>query len=134
LNSHCEQYSTVMSCINQNVGDPVLYQATSNEQFLKQLRESWERPYEESAFLKDIPRLVRRVHVQSKTGAMHAPPGEEVSKVEAIVMLVELVSGELDVEHEAAREIRKEFDRCVCVCVCVSVRSYRLRMDASRIN
>ena len=99
-----------MSCINQKTEDP-LVRATSNAEFLKNLRESWARPYEESAFLRDIPRLVKRVQVQTRDGVLHGPQAEDTSQVEALVALVELVSRELGEEEAAVRAIRCSLDR-----------------------
>jgi hypothetical protein len=101
-----------MSCINYKTDEPLVQTAaTSNEEFLKSLRESWASPYEDSAFLKDIPRLVRRVQVQTRDGVLHGPAAEESSKVEALVWLVELLSRELGAEEEAVRAIRGMLDR-----------------------
>ena len=99
-----------MSCINQNSDEPLAL-ATSNAEFLNNLRQSWDRPYAESAFLKDIPRLVKRVQVQTRDGVLHGPAAEDSSKVEAIVTLVELISRELCTDEAAVRDIRRSLDR-----------------------
>lgn len=123
-----------MSCINKNTDEPPLVVATSNAEFLKSLRQSWDRPYTESAFLKDIPRLVKRVQVQTRDGALHGPAAEDTSKVEAIVALVELISRELCVcveekeEKEetlsAVRDIRSSLDRYGVLALCWNVHIY----------
>lgn len=101
-----------MSCINKDEDEP-LVQATSNKEFLESLQKTWQRSYLESAFLKDIPRLVKRVRVQTKDGVLHGPAAEETSKVEAIVSLVELISRELGLveDEQAIAGIRNSLDR-----------------------
>jgi len=94
-----------MSCINQKTDEPA-FQATSNAEFLSSLRSSWSQPYQESAFLKDIPRLVRRLRVQTADGVLHGPCADDLSKPEAIVALLEQVSTELAVEQETVSNIR----------------------------
>lgn len=100
-----------MSCINKDEDEP-LVQATSNKEFLESLQKTWQRSYLESAFLKDIPRLVKRVRVQTKDGVLHGPAAEETSKVEAIVSLVELISRELGLveDEQAIAGIRNSLD------------------------
>lgn len=98
-----------MSCINQKSDEPV-FQATSNAEFLANLRNSWSEPYQHSAFLKDIPRLVRRVRVQTVDGVLHGPCANEVPKAEAIVALLELISTELGVEQNSVRNIRSNLN------------------------
>lgn len=99
-----------MSCLNQKVEEPLL-KATTNEEFLSDLRESWECPYDRSSFLKDIPRLVKRVQVQTSDGVIHVPASEESDTVGAVVALVELVAADLGVESEAVSEIKKSLER-----------------------
>ena len=102
-----------MSCINQKKKDEEPEQkSTSNEEFLRSIRGSWERHYSESAFLKDVPRLVKRIRVHTRSGACHGPMAEDAPKIEAIVQLLELLSKELSSEEEVVRELRQKLERC----------------------
>ena len=102
-----------MSCINQKKKDEEPeHKSTSNEEFLRSIRGSWERHYSESAFLKDVPRLVKRIQVHTRSGACHGPVAEDAPKIEAIVQLLELISKELSSEEEVVRELRQKLERC----------------------
>lgn len=100
-----------MSCINQKEDNDQAVHATTNSEFLTSLRRSWDEQYQKSAFLRDIPRLVRRVHVQTRDGVLHPPSADDESKVEAIVRLLELISAGLGVEQEAVQSIRCRLER-----------------------
>lgn len=99
-----------MSCMKTKEEPSPELLATTNEQFLGKMRESWQRHYEESAFLKDLPRLAKRVVLHTRAGESRGPVAAEASKVEAVVQVVEMVSEELGVERDAVREIRQQLD------------------------
>lgn len=103
------------SCLGQQKEKEEEYEGgnTTNEDFLQSLRRSWEEPLSPSSiFLKDIPRLVRRVQVQSKTDpSVWFGPFMEGTKIEAIVALVATVSRELDAEKEAVELITNRLER-----------------------
>lgn len=96
-----------MSCLNNKVDEPPA-RGTTNAEFLSTLRDSWEAPYDHTSFLKDIPRLVTRMQIQTRDGVMYTPASSvdgESGKVRAVAELVELVSAGLGKEREAASEI-----------------------------
>ena len=109
-----------MSCLSQKE-DPPSPTASSNAMLLADLRRGWARPYTHSAFLKDLPRLVRRVRVETCDGVTHGPCGESEGegggggggKAEAVLRLLEVVSAQLRVEETAVRALRLRLDRCV---------------------
>jgi hypothetical protein len=132
--THSLTHIHIMSCLSQKE-DPPSPAASSNAMLLADLRRGWARPYTHSAFLKDLPRLVRRVRVETCDGVTHGPccgesesesegGGGGVGKAEAVLRLLEVVSAQLRVEETAVRALRLRLDRCVwqsAVSVLVSV-------------
>lgn len=98
-----------MSCIKQKIEEPFA-PLTTNQDFLLNLRETWQRPYTDSAFLKDIPRLVRRIKVQTSDGTIHCLASQGSSKLDAIVALLDILANDMGREIETVQTLRESVE------------------------
>mmetsp|Transcript_2096 Transcript_2096/g.3264 ORF Transcript_2096/g.3264 Transcript_2096/m.3264 type:complete len:243 (+) Transcript_2096:46-774(+) len=94
-----------MNCLKNSKEDFVAQRLFDNQRFLNGLRASWAADYRDSAFLKDIPRLIKRVYVQTTDFRTHTPPLED-SKVEAILSVLDVISSDTGFDLDKMTMIR----------------------------
>ena len=96
-----------MSCISQ---EDVEAHHIMHTEFLVGMRDMWAKSYRETAFLRDIPRLIKRTQVQTSDFAFHGPFADETT-VDAIYAVLSLVSTDMDFDREQVESIRKSMPR-----------------------
>ena len=106
-----------MSCLKLGQDGDVIMTSNSidritNEQFVLSLRETWCSDYRETAFLKDIPRLIKRLQIQVKSCELYGPFLEE-NKVDAILKSLEIISQDIQMDSTQILMIREELSRYV---------------------
>jgi D-alanine-D-alanine ligase-like ATP-grasp enzyme len=103
-----------MSCLKLNQdGDIVINNSIgriTNEQFVLSLRETWCSDYRETAFLKDIPRLIKRLQIQVKNCEIHGPYIDD-HKVDAILKSLEIICQDLQMDSTQIQAIREELSK-----------------------
>jgi hypothetical protein len=90
-----------MSCLKIEEDTPHVVR-TSNDQLVSSLKDMWEADFRESAFLRDIPRLIKRTQIQTSDFEIHGPYVED-SKVWSIMKCLETISNDMccDQDHIA---------------------------------
>ena len=102
-----------MSCLKLD-GENQVISSTSeritNEQFVTSLRETWKTDYRQSAFLRDIPRLIKRTQIQTSNYEIQGPFLEE-TKVNSILKTLEVIAIDRNNEIDTLNEIKQELNK-----------------------
>jgi hypothetical protein len=98
-----------MSCINQE--DTALAAPAANTEFLRGMRNMWHKDYSDTAFLRDIPRLIKRTQVQTSNFEYHGPFAEEESKVGAIFSVLEVIAQDTNFDADKMSMLRNSISR-----------------------
>jgi hypothetical protein len=103
-----------MNCLKLDAAGDVIaletHERITNEQFVASLREAWSSDYRESAFLRDIPRLIKRTQIQTSDHEIKGPFGED-DKVEAILKTLEIISVDTNFDQNCLNAIREELSK-----------------------
>ena len=96
-----------MSCLrHEGIHEPEIV----NTEFLEGMRDMWAKNYQDTAFLRDIPRLIKRTQVQTSDFMFHGPFVEE-STVDVIFTILTLVSADIGVNVDTIHEIKNTIGR-----------------------
>jgi hypothetical protein len=104
-----------MSCLKLSQDGDVVIAMNSigritNEQFVLSLRETWCSDYRQTAFLKDIPRLIKRLQIQVKNCEIYGPYLDD-NKVDAILKSLEIICQDIQMDSTQIQTIREELSK-----------------------
>jgi hypothetical protein len=103
-----------MSCLKLDADGDVIAMETqgriTNEQFVMSLRDAWSSDYRQSAFLRDIPRLIKRTQIQTSNYEIKGPFTED-DKVEAILKTLEIICEDTNFDQHRLEIIRGELSK-----------------------